>query len=334
MNEMSVSEGSVKRPLRKFELVDDVVMIVLVIINLHLIVFDWLFSVLAINSLLASVAPEFHQFYGSTIHADFFYYDLFFVAIFLSEFVIRWIIAVREKTYHRWFFYPFIHAYDLLGCIPIGAFRWLRLLRVVSLVYRLQRAGLIDLSKTAAWQFVQRYYQIVVEEISDRVVLNVLGGVQQQIQQGNPLVHRVQREVLQPRAKQLVDYIAERVITVIEASHERYRDDLGNYLVEFTEQALKNTRSGSKLAALPVVGPRVVMLVSETVRELGSALVEQLISDLTQAENRAKLDEVLITLFEDAAIETEQINQLVSDTLLDILEQIKAEVAKQQWKQQ
>ncbi|MDV7396135.1 hypothetical protein RZS08_32380, partial [Arthrospira platensis SPKY1] len=119
--------------------------------------------------------------YAEQIHTNFVAYDLVFVAIFLTEFVVRWIIAVHRNTYHRWFFYPFVHWYDLLGCIPVGSFRWLRLLRVISIVYRLQKYQIIDISNLYIVRFVRKYLNVLLEELSDRIVLNVLDGVQDEI---------------------------------------------------------------------------------------------------------------------------------------------------------
>lgn len=160
---------------------------------------------------------------------------------------------------------------------------------------------------------------MLVEEVSDRVVINVLTGVQQQARDGNPLVHRIQSEVLSPRTQQLVDYLVERIITITEKTHIRYRADLGNYLATFTDEALSRTKSGAAMASMPIIGPRLVTLVGESVREIGTTLVEQLIADITRAENRDKLDDVLMALFEDAQIEPEKISKLVTETLLDIL---------------
>ncbi len=90
--------------------------------------------------------------------------------------MIRWAVAIARGTYHRWFFYPFVHWYDLLGCIPVGSFRWLRILRVVSLMFRLQKMGVVDFRDTYIGRSVIKYYRILVEEVSDRVVINVLEG--------------------------------------------------------------------------------------------------------------------------------------------------------------
>ena len=58
-------------------------------------------------------------------------YDLAFVVIFLTEFCVRWVAAVVRKTYMRWYFFPFIHWYDLIGCIPLGGARIFRFLRII-----------------------------------------------------------------------------------------------------------------------------------------------------------------------------------------------------------
>ena len=310
----------------------DLLMIALVIINLLWLTFDWLFGFGFISNHIAQLSPAFHEFYATEVHANFLYYDLWFVAVYLTEFSIRWAVAVARQTYHRWFFYPFIHWYDLLGCIPVGGFRWLRLLRVITLLSRLQRTGIIDMSDTAAGRFFIKYYNVLVEEISDRVVLNVLEGVQREVREGNPLLHRIESEVLAPRRQQLVDHLAERIIQASTGIHGRYRDALGEYLARLTDEALAATRSGARLAAIPVAGPRAISMIRETVQELGVALADQLLDDISATENRATLDRLLEDLLGDAIGDTNQISTLVQDTLLEVLEQIKAQVSVQRWK--
>ena len=67
------------------------------------------------------------------VHENFALYDLAFIAVFLSEFCIRWVAAIIRQTYMRWYFFPFIHWYDLIGCIPLGGARIFRFLRIFSI---------------------------------------------------------------------------------------------------------------------------------------------------------------------------------------------------------
>ncbi|MGB2247632.1 MAG: ion transporter [Alcanivorax sediminis] len=310
----------------------DLFMIALVIANLALILFDWLFQVSLFQNLLAAHTPAFHTFYRDTIHADFLFYDLCFVAVYLTEFTLRWGVAIARGTYHRWFFYPFAHWYDLLGCIPVGSFRWLRILRVVNLLFRLQRMGIVDLSQTWLGQTLLKYYDIVVEEVSDRVVMQVLSGAQREVGGGSPLLHRIEKEVLAPRQERLVSFVAERIAEATRKTHSEYRVDLAGYFAHLTDEAITRTQAGRRLAAIPVAGPRAIALLGEAVRETGSAFVDQLVDDLATPANRPQLEQLLHDVLDAARGDGEQLDDLLRDTLLDILEQIKQQVAVQQWK--
>ncbi|MED5239238.1 MAG: ion transporter [Pseudomonadota bacterium] len=310
----------------------DLFMITLVIANLALILFDWLFQVPPFAQLLANHTPAFHNFYRDTIHADFLFYDLCFVAVYLTEFAVRWAVAIARGTYHRWFFYPFAHWYDLLGCIPVGSFRWLRILRVVNLLFRLQRMGIIDLSQTWLGQTLIKYYNILVEEISDRVVLQVLSGAQREVGGGSPLLHRIEKDVLAPRQEKLVAFVAERIAAATRKTHSEYRDELAGYFAHLTDEAITRTPAGKRLAAIPVAGPRAIALVGDAVRETGSAFVDQLVEDLSSQANRAQLEQLFHDVLDASRGDGEQLDELLRDTLLDILEQIKQQVAVQRWK--
>ena len=44
--------------------------------------------------------------------------DLPFLTLFLFEFGVRWSLSVRRREYARWYFFPMLHWYDVLGLIP------------------------------------------------------------------------------------------------------------------------------------------------------------------------------------------------------------------------
>lgn len=312
----------------------DVGMILLVIANLSLILFDWIYRVEAVQSAMETYTPDFYRFYSDSIHANFFEIDLAFVSVYLTEFVIRWAAAVARHTYHRWFFYPFVHWYDLLGCIPVGSFRWLRILRVVSLMFRLQKMGVVDFRDTYLGRTLIKYYKVLMEEISDRVVINVLEGAQREIRTGGPMMHRIEREVLAPRREQLVDYLAGRIAAATHRSHDQYRDRLGEYLVYLTDEAVQRTAAGRRLAQMPVAGPRAIALLGDTVRDSGTALVDQLVEDISSPANRPRLDALIDDIISASGGGGEQLNEMVKQTLLEILDHVKAQVAVQHWKEE
>lgn len=149
------------------------------------------------------------------IHSRFITIDLVFVSFFIADVLLGWSIAIAERRYHRWFFYPFVHWYDVLGCIPLAGFRLLRILRVVSLLHRLHRLGLIDVTRWDIYQFFAKYYDILLEELSDRIALRLLGNVQEQIRASDSLTERVIERVIMPRKAQLIHEIAQRLESTI-----------------------------------------------------------------------------------------------------------------------
>ena len=177
----------------------DLVMMGLLLINLSLILFDFLFASDLFKGIFREYTPNFYTFYDQHIHQDFLRIDLIFVSIFLIELLIRWAIAVKNHKYHRWFFYPFVHWYDVLGCLPIGSFRFLRILRVIGLTIRLHKLGFVNLTNTYLYQKAIKYLNLLTEEVSDRVVLHVLTGVQNQIEEGTPLREKSGYDLSLPR---------------------------------------------------------------------------------------------------------------------------------------
>lgn len=320
--------------LERLGITIDFAMIILVVANLSLIVFDWLFAAEPVSELLAHLLPSFHAFYGTHIHANFISYDLIFVAIYLTEFFVRWGVAIVRRTHHRWFFFPFIHWYDVLGCIPVGSFRWLRVLRIITLFHRLQRLEIIDLTNTYLGRTINKYYRIIVEEISDRVVINVLQGAQKEIADGAPLMHRIDSKVIQPRKAYFVDFLANKIIDTGSATHAIYRQQLGDYLAALVDRSLTKTKHGSRLASIPIAGSRVRLRLSNTVKELSTALVDELMDDLRNPEHRPAFDQLLLDVLEEAMPDGDDLNSVIQQTVQEILDEVIVQVSIKRWKEE
>lgn len=209
----------------------DLFMLFLVFINIVWIIFDTLFISEVFQNGLSSISPDFTQFYKTQIHSSFPTYDMMFVAVFLTEFVFRWGLAIYRRTYHSWFFYPFIYWYDLLGCIPVGSMRWLRILRVFSIFYRLHKYKIMDFSQTYVSKVAKKYLNIVVEEVSDRVVINVLNGVQNEIKSGSPVVERISKEVLSPHKEVISKWVSLRINDLNSSVYSPRREEFKAYVV-------------------------------------------------------------------------------------------------------
>jgi len=311
----------------------DFLMLGLLIINLAFIIFDSIYNFTGVQNLLAENAPVVKELYHP-IHENFLFYDLIFVSIFLTEFVVRWGYAIKAKVYDRWYFYPFIHWYDIIGCIPVGSFRFLRILRVISIIYRLHQYKVIDVTQTRAFQFFNFYYEAFMEELSDRIVIKVLTGAQDEIRRGSPLFERIQNDILYPRREMLSDWVSQRVA---EAAREGYipnRGALRSYLETRVDNALKQNLELSRLKYLPVVGPTIQETLEEAVGDIVANVIHQILEDLASASNHAFIEDIVNVFLPSPESEdgSDEHNEALINLIVEVLDAVKSQVRVKHWR--
>ena len=314
----------------------DLLVMVLLIINLSLILFDWIYSISLINDLFEKFTPEFHGFYDVHIHRRFHEIDLIFVAVYLAEFTLSWILAIINKVYYKWFFYPFAHWYDLLGSVPVSSFRFLRVLRVFSILMRLQNLGIIDLTNTYLYEKLRKYYGIVVEEISDRVVIKILDGVQDEIREGGPVLENIVKDVIRPKQEQLVRWVAGRMQVIMEKEVMVKQDDIESYVDGLIREGLKNNSEMRTIEHLPIMGRLITETIEKAISGIINNVLTQMLSDLASEKNRVLVDEVSNVIlssieYKDKAAETEE-DKIFRDIAIDVLDVIKDQVNIKQWR--
>jgi len=311
----------------------DLAIIVLVSVNLVLIAFDMLFTVHALAALLARVSPAVHDWYAHTIHAHFLAIDLGFVAVFVFDVALGWSMAIVQRRFYRWYFYPFVHWYDVLGCIPVGGFRLLRVLRVVSILIRLQHLGLIDIRNWRLYGTFMVYYDILVEELSDRVVIKVLSGVQDEVASGgNVLTKRVVREVIQPRRQQLARVTSDRIERAVTRAWADNRKEIHGYIARLVHSAVRGNRALGRLERVPKLGSYVTNALDQAITSTVHDVLDEAVSGL-ETEQFDQLvehisDTVIAQLLELDAGEPSEL----SDALVEVLDLVKDQVAVQQWR--
>lgn len=290
---------------------EDLIMMVLLVINLLFISFDWLFQSGIFRDFVNMVWPAFHDFYALHIHPDFVFYDLIFIAIFLTEFVLRWIASVIRSDYQKWYFFPFIHWYDLVGCIPIGAFRFLRLLRVISIALRLHRLGWIDLTTMPIFSFVVHYFNLFVQEVTDRVSLKILSNIRDELQGGTPVIDNIVNEVIRPRQHDLTDWISGRLRIAASKGYEMHEQQIRDYVKHRINQAVEKNRELKNLENIPVMGSYIVNQIERAVSDIVFNVVHGLIEDLASDKNKVFVEDVSsVLLAEDDQEDSEYIRNL------------------------
>lgn len=320
----------------KYLFVDFIMMIILAL-NLGLILFELLFSSELVKGILQNYTPGFFEFYNTNIHQDFLAIDLWFVAIFVVELVVRWIIAIKNKKYHRWFFYPFLHWYDVLGCIPLGSFRFLRVLRVIGLTMRLQKFGVIDLTKTYPYRKFIKYLNILTEEVSDRVVLHVLSGVQREINEGTPVLDKILHDLILPQRAILVEWISRNIQEATSVAYDAHIEELQDYINQKIVTAIENNPELKIVSKIPIVGGVVTNNLGNTICDTVDSVVDECFQDLASPGNKEVVNDVAHLVLDSVISKEEehsQLNDVIRDIVVEALELIKDQVRIQQWKVQ
>jgi len=157
----------------------DLTMLLLVALNLMYLFFGFLFQFDVISASINYILPKFYVWYNENVFPHIFLYDLIFVGIYIAELLFRWIRSIYRKKYDKWWFYPFVHWYDVIMCIPIiDGFNLFGIVRVFGLVYRLQRLGVFDLTKTFVFKKSALVSEVLVEEVADRVIAKMISMAQ------------------------------------------------------------------------------------------------------------------------------------------------------------
>lgn len=309
-------------------LILDLVMLGLLLINLTWLIFDALYDTEFVFSWLATYFPAFTDAYDP-LHHNFILVDLVFIAIFFTEFCFRWIVSVMRKEHLRWYFFPFLHWYDIVGLIPLGATRIFRFLRIFSILHRLHKFQIIDLNQTAIFRFFRFYYDVFVEELSDRIVVKVLSDAQKDISAGSPLVDDISRQVLAPRRPIITQWLAGVMNHFGQSiSDSHHGEAIREHVRKCVGKAVKNNAQVGSLQYVPVVGKTIENTLESAVTDIVTASMINLLSDLEADQ----IDRFIEAGLHDYTPTTDELDKEVLQVINECLELMKAHVAQQRWK--
>ncbi|CEG50629.1 Preprotein translocase subunit SecA [Stutzerimonas xanthomarina] len=304
--------------------------VLLVCINLSLILFDSLFALQPVSAVLADLAPELHARYQQSVLANFQYIDLGFVAIFVLDVLLGWTVALFERRYARWYYYPFAHWYDVLGCIPLAGLRWLRVLRVGALLIRLQRLGLIDMRGWAIYGLFSRYYYLLIEELSDRVMVRLFGRLQQEIGASDDLSRRLLQEVVRPRKQRLLNDISRRLQDMLETGYRDNRGAIEGYVSQLIHQALQNNPEMHNLRRLPL-GNRLASTLDDALSDIAARLLQGAVEGMRGPQFQALAGNLADEFFDAWVYQDENTDLALEELLVDVIEVLKQQVLDRRW---
>lgn len=322
----------------RLKLTYDIVMLIVISIDLLLISIDAvLMSDFSNNAAQWLSVSDGLNWYQTTLHEPLRTAGGFFTIFLIAELLLRWAIAIKNKVYYRWFFFPFVHWYEVLGCFP--QLRALRLFRAVIIGRRLYQLGYQVLPQL--WiNRIKFYIDLLLEELSDRVILTTIQNFRQQLT--DPKAHKsfiesaitrnraeIEAAVLSMLRSELAPKLQE--LTASSGGGSILADEMGNAI----EEGLANTPELRRyLRMIPIAGSLIESQLQTIGHNVGTNVVYALNQRLLDPE---RLDSLMVAIASGIAqIDTNNtaLDTLISSIIDDSLTEFEAQVKVQQWKHQ
>ena len=317
----------------------DLLMLILVVLDLSWIAFDQIFDIKLIREqLFDTFLPQFSRWYYEEVHQSFLLYEsTIFGTFFIVEISLRWLWAIWKKRYAKWFFYPIVHWYDVLGCIPLSSFRVLRFLRVIALLYSLHKWKFINLYNYSLFRLVIHYYNIAVEEISDRVAISLLEEAKIEIRRGTPLSKALAQDVFRPRHTELTDWAAGHIQAGLQLHYHRHRYEIQAYLKDIIEEITHGNKEVKRLQKIPVLGKSIQQDVEQAVSSITFGVIDRLTTDLANKEHLVVLETtvaaVLEVIFQMSEHSKGEKDNLANDLVIESVDLIINRIRKKRWQE-
>lgn len=315
----------------------DLIMLIVVAINLLYLFFGFLFQFHYFSSTVHYISPEFYDWYSIAIYPKVLFYDLIFVGIYITELIFRWTRSIYRKKYENWWFYPFVHWYDVIMCIPImDGLNFFGFVRLFGLIYRLQRLGVFDLTKTFVFKKSAFVSEVVVEEVADRVIAKMLTMTQEEIEKGSPLVEKIVTNVIKPKEDIIVDYLSNRIGEAMNLSYTQYRQELKKYVEKIISEAVNENQTVDALRYIPGLGKIFQEMLDKAVADITFNTIDKLMKDIIDPYNTRGIKEVthglIETFLDNKHPENKDLNKMIVSILNDSIEEIKMSVLQKEWK--
>ena len=237
-----------------------------------------------------------------------------------------------NKHHARWWFFPFIHWYEILAIIP--HLRFLRLFRAGIIAYRLHELGYKvvpdNIRIKAAF-----YYSVIMEELSDRVVISVIDGVRQELETSSShkkIIHDLVDHHRQLFTVALSSLLQESLAKTLQEQQPMITKKVGIIV----NQAIEDTPELTQLLRLiPLVGGRIEQQIQSIGQRLGENISIGLIEPFTagSAHNPNENYQLIAEKVSELNIDNQYLEELVESVVFESLAAIRKQVKIKQWQQ-
>ncbi|SDB91974.1 hypothetical protein [Acinetobacter boissieri] len=317
--------------LWKLYLSYDIFMIIIIFVNLLCLIGNailmshfayWFFGLIHQSNAIA--------FYKETLHPWVVLTESWFICFLIIELLVRWGVAIVRQHYTKWFFFPFVHWYEVLAIFP--QLRFLRLLRAGLIIYRLYQLG-YKVVPSSWYNSIQFYYNVIIEEISDRVVINVLDGIKNELDHSNThkkIIHKLVEHHKNLFAQTIAEVLQENLAVNL----QKHRSDIKKHMGDIVQQAISNTSEVHHLLRLfPLIGGKIEDQVQHLGKRLAENLTDQILATLITGsiEQPNMLYTEIAQKVSNININNQSLEKLVESIVYESLESIQKQVKVKQW---
>ncbi|GAA0317138.1 hypothetical protein [Psychrobacter aestuarii] len=324
------------KPPNRFKLGYDIFMLIVISIDLLLISLDAvLMSQFSANAAEWLNITQSLVWYQSTVHEPLRTAGGFFTIFLVAELFVRWMIAIQRRTYYRWFFFPFVHWYEVLGCFP--QLRMLRLFRVVVIGRRLYQLGYQVLPQL--WiERIKFYGDILLEELSDRVVLTIIANFRGELTDTNAQQSIINSTLTRNRAHieaAVLSMLRQELIPQLQqlkgnpTTGNVIATEVGNAI----EEGLANTPELRRyVRMIPIAGSLIESQMLQIGHNVGENVASAVTERLLDAERLDALMQNIAHGIANMDTQNSALETLIAALIADSLSGLEAQVKVQQWK--
>ena len=317
----------------KLFLAYDIFMVFIIVFNLFCLgmnfflmsnIGEWFFNTIHLPSVL--------EFYRTYLHPWVITTEAWFIIFLITELAVRWLLSIVQKHHARWWFFPFIHWYEILAIIP--HLRFLRLFRAGIIAYRLYELGYKVIPDNIRIK-AMFYYSVIMEELSDRVVITVIDGIRHELETSSThkkIIHDLVDHHRELFTITLASMLEESLAKALQQQQPVITQKVGIIV----NQAIEDTPELTQLLRLiPIVGGRIEQQIQSIGQRLGENISAGLIEPFTAGslhrpnENYQLIAEKVSAL----NIDNQYLEQLVESVVFESLEAIRKQVKIKQWQQ-
>ena len=198
----------------------------------------------------------------------------------------------------------------------------------------MQRAGIIDLRKTPLVGAVLYLKDLITEEITDRVIINLLTAAQNGVKKQGTGDENVLNKVVTPHREAIITWADKKVRRVAEENYVPNRDELKKLIKDNVKEVMENNKSVDDLESIPMVGKKLSTRIEHAVGDILFNSLDSLVYTFAIDEENTAVQEITelgLDSFLSEQVDYE-INHIIETITVDMLEDVKSKIEEKQRK--